>query len=280
MRLLPGKGLVFVNDVDRGYRVRLFLEQFGIRSCVLNAELPQNSRYHIVQEFNRGAYDYIIATDEATVIAADKPEAVAKKPKKGKGARAPDADYGVSRGVDFRDVAVVFNFDLPASAIQYRHRVGRTARAGKSGTALTFVSASDRKAFLALARALGAQTGTPAPAQPRRKRSRRDDDDKDDEKADEEAEDDESENAADDEEEEDDDDEEPTTITPLVFKTDDVNAFRYRATDALRAVTKVAIREARLKEIRHELLTSEKLKVSPASAMCWLSLPFTHVGAL
>lgn len=72
MRLIKGKCIIFVNDVDRCYRLKLFLEQFGIKSCVLNAELPQNSRYHIVQEFNRGVYDYIIATDEGEV--AEEPE--------------------------------------------------------------------------------------------------------------------------------------------------------------------------------------------------------------
>lgn len=73
---------MFVNDVDRSYRLKLFLEQFSIKSCVLNSELPLNSRcvvvkcyfwvaltildrYHTVQEFNKGVYDYIIATDES-----------------------------------------------------------------------------------------------------------------------------------------------------------------------------------------------------------------------
>ena len=45
LKLLRGKSIIFVNDIDRCYRVKLFLEQFGIRSCVLNAELPLNSRY-------------------------------------------------------------------------------------------------------------------------------------------------------------------------------------------------------------------------------------------
>ncbi|CAE7172983.1 unnamed protein product [Rhizoctonia solani] len=64
LKLVKGKCLIFVNDVDRGYRVKLFLEQFSIKSCVLNSELPLNTRFHIVQEFNKGVYDYIIATDE------------------------------------------------------------------------------------------------------------------------------------------------------------------------------------------------------------------------
>ena len=63
LRLIRGKCLLFVNDIDRCYRLKLFLEQFGLRTCVLNEELPVNSRFHIVEEFNKGKYDYIIATD-------------------------------------------------------------------------------------------------------------------------------------------------------------------------------------------------------------------------
>jgi superfamily II DNA/RNA helicase len=48
-----------------GVQVKLFLDQFSIRSAVLNAELPRNSRLHTVREFNRGHVEYIIATDEA-----------------------------------------------------------------------------------------------------------------------------------------------------------------------------------------------------------------------
>ena len=64
LKLIKGKCIIFVNDVDRCYRLKLFLEQFSIKSCVLNSELPLNSRYHVVQEFNKGVYDYIIASDE------------------------------------------------------------------------------------------------------------------------------------------------------------------------------------------------------------------------
>lgn len=44
LKLIKGKCILFVNDVDRCYRLKLFLEQFSIRSCVLNPELPLNSR--------------------------------------------------------------------------------------------------------------------------------------------------------------------------------------------------------------------------------------------
>lgn len=64
--------MIFVNDTDRGYRVKLFLEKFGIKSGVLNSELPFNSRYHAVQEFNRGVFDYLIATDESGLEGHDR----------------------------------------------------------------------------------------------------------------------------------------------------------------------------------------------------------------
>ncbi len=66
LKLIKGKCILFVNDVDRCYRLKLFLEQFSIKSCVLNSELPLNSIYHVVQEFNKGVYDYIIASDESS----------------------------------------------------------------------------------------------------------------------------------------------------------------------------------------------------------------------
>ena len=44
LKLIHGKCIIFVNDVDRCYRLKLFLEQFSIKSCVLNSELPLNSR--------------------------------------------------------------------------------------------------------------------------------------------------------------------------------------------------------------------------------------------
>jgi len=53
LELISGKALFFVNDVDACYRLKLFLEQFSIGAAVLNAELPANSRQHILQQFNK-----------------------------------------------------------------------------------------------------------------------------------------------------------------------------------------------------------------------------------
>lgn len=206
LRLVRGKCLIFVNDIDRCYRVKLFLEQFGLRSCVLNEELPVNSRFHIVQEFNKGRYDYIIATDGND-----------------------ESEYGVARGVDFVNVACVLNFDLPTSVRAYTHRIGRTARAGNTGTALSFVvpkeqfgrnkvlschtCRNDEDVWKAIvvdqqrSGAVGAQG-----------------------------------------------------VTPWRYDAGQVEAFRYRMEDALRSVTRPAIKEARIQEIKNEILNSKALK--------------------
>ena len=47
--LLRKRVLLFCNSIDAGFRLRLFLEAFGVRAAVLNAELPLNSRHHILQ---------------------------------------------------------------------------------------------------------------------------------------------------------------------------------------------------------------------------------------
>ena len=54
-----------------------------------------------------------------------------------------------ARGIDIDDVTHVMNFDLPYSADTYLHRIGRTARAGKKGTAVSFVEAHDYKLQIA-----------------------------------------------------------------------------------------------------------------------------------
>jgi ATP-dependent RNA helicase DDX56/DBP9 len=68
----------------------------------------------------------------------------APKSKK-KGGPKKDQEYGVSRGIDFVNVAAVVNFDFPPTAKSYTHRVGRTARGGQMGTALSFVVTAEQK---------------------------------------------------------------------------------------------------------------------------------------
>jgi superfamily II DNA/RNA helicase len=101
---------------------------------------------------DQGIFDYLIATDESVGPDSDSaPEAADagedsdaqpsnKKPKKDKhgkkGKKGKDGDFGVARGVDFKGVSTVINVDMPPSAEAYTHRIGRTARAGASGSLL------------------------------------------------------------------------------------------------------------------------------------------------
>ncbi|XP_020327934.1 putative ATP-dependent RNA helicase DDX56 isoform X1 [Oncorhynchus kisutch] len=214
LHLVQGKTLVFVGAVERCYRLKLFLEQFSIPTCVLNSELPVHSRCHIITQFNQGFYDYIIATDEQVLAdpttTAQATEGKGKKKKKNAG-RAKDKEYGVSRGIDFQNVSNVINFDFPTTVESYIHRVGRTARADNPGTALTFISHTELPLLAEVEDALiGDNT--------------------------------------------------ECALKPYGFKMEEIEGFRYRCRDAMRSVTKQAVREARLKEIKQELLNSEKLK--------------------
>ncbi|KAM3535234.1 hypothetical protein MY4038_001475 [Beauveria bassiana] len=244
LKLVKGKCIIFVADIDRCYRLKLFFEQFGIRSCILNAELPVNSRIHVVEEFNKNVYDIIIASDENEILgnedkAGEEEEAEEaeeqegeeetqkseKRPKKKRKATEQDLEYGVSRGIDFKNVAAVINFDLPTTASSYTHRIGRTARAGKAGMALSFVVPKDQYRKHMPTTIASTEKDEKIMARIMKQQAKK-----------------------------------GKEIKPYNFNPEQVEAFRYRMNDALRAVTKVAVREARTRELRQELLKSEKLK--------------------
>ncbi|KAI1484236.1 DEAD-domain-containing protein [Daldinia eschscholtzii] len=249
LELIKGKAIIFVSDVDRCYRLKLFFEQFGIRSCLLNSELPVNCRIHAVEEFNRGVYNIIIASDENEVVGEEKDQlespgeeassknttneatesseqnqAVVLSSKKRKSSRR-DKNYGISRGIDFKNVAVVINFDLPLSSRSYLHRIGRTARAGQTGMALSFVVPKDKFRKHMPTSVETAENDEKVLSRIIKQQAKR-----------------------------------GQEVKPYNFDMKAVEAFRYRMNDALRAVTKVAVREARLRELKQELLKSESLK--------------------
>jgi len=275
--LLKGKGLFFVNTTDGGYRLKLFLEQFHIHSAVLNAELPLNSRLHIIEQFNVGNFDYLIATDESTDgdnikrskkcmhreeeknqpdeddelkiyddneanDASDSNPVDTKKRKRSLYGKKKDLDYGVSRGLDFRGVSFVVNFDFPVSTSSYTHRIGRTARGGANGVALSLLDSESLDQHdildeiqkdqppLAINQALGSLDTLRGVRNIHR---------------------DEDSSCL------------PTTIpqpSPLDFDLAEIEGFRYRVEDVSRAVTKVAIKETRAAELRAEIINSQRLQ--------------------
>lgn len=269
LQLVKGKCIVFVADIDRCYRLKLFLEQFGVKSCILNSELPVNSRIHVVEEFNRNVYDIIIASDENEVIGNeekshkrrkvedqkhpaeeedddddddeeekkqekaaeeqtndddDTTEQTTQLKKQQKKAKL-DKEYGVSRGIDFKNVACVLNFDLPTTSKSYTHRIGRTARAGKTGMALSFVVPKELYRKHKPTTIASAEHDEQVVAKIIKHQQKK-----------------------------------GQEVQPYHFDMKRLDGFRYRMGDALRSVTRIAIREARTREIRNELLKSEKLK--------------------
>ena len=253
MGLLKGKGLFFVNTIDSGYRLKLFLEQFHIRSAVLNAELPLRSRLNVIEQFNVGNFDYLIATDESTDVSAqskaknddsDEEMSDEEKPKKKKksGKKKKDSEYGVSRGLDFRGVSFVVNVDFPVSPESYTHRIGRTARGGAKGVAFSLVEDDSVAQLDMLAQVQESQPPVRISA-----------------------------NSASDNLQttaptmNDDDEESPTPgatpqPTPLDFDLKEIEGFRYRVEDVSRAVTKIAVRETRAAELKAEILNSQRLQ--------------------
>ncbi|KAF8561675.1 hypothetical protein P879_08449 [Paragonimus westermani] len=178
------------------------------------------SRCHAIDQFNRGVYDYLLATDEC------QPEEKVQSSSGSKCSKRRDKEYGVSRGIDFQMVSNVINFDFPLTPTFYVHRVGRTARADQMGTALSFVNRTEEKLLTAVEALLNpaglAASGSQAS-------------DVSDTKA-------------------------SSIFRPYQFRLSEVDGFRYRAMDVLRRITRKVVREARLKEIKLELLNSDRLK--------------------
>ncbi|CAI0430585.1 unnamed protein product [Linum tenue] len=143
LELIQKKVIIFTNSIDMSFRLKLFLEKFGIKSAVLNSELPQNSRLHILEEFNAGLFDYLIAGDESEVKdeqLANKGSNVNTKRSKKYPKQKLDSEFGVVRGIDFKNVFTVINYDMPGSAVGYVHRIGRTGRAYNTGVSVSLVS--------------------------------------------------------------------------------------------------------------------------------------------
>ncbi|HYC09442.1 MAG TPA: DEAD/DEAH box helicase [Steroidobacteraceae bacterium] len=100
--------LVFVNTKRSAERLEAVLRANGFHAQALSGDVPQNKRLRFLRDFHDGRLAVLIATDVA------------------------------SRGLHIPDVSHVFNFDLPQDPADYVHRIGRTARAGAEGDAISF----------------------------------------------------------------------------------------------------------------------------------------------
>ncbi len=104
----PTRTIVFVNTKRSAEKVWSYLEGNEIHAAILSGDVPQKKRQRLFNEFSTGDLKVLVATDLA------------------------------ARGLHIPDVSHVFNYDLPQNAEDYVHRIGRTARAGASGDAVSF----------------------------------------------------------------------------------------------------------------------------------------------
>lgn len=109
----PESVLIFCNTKKMCEIVSKRLKINGIESEFIIGDLPQSKRLQVLEEFKKGKLTCLVATDVA------------------------------ARGIDVNDLSMVINYDLPNEAENYVHRIGRTARAGKTGKAYTFCSEQD-----------------------------------------------------------------------------------------------------------------------------------------
>jgi ATP-dependent RNA helicase DeaD len=106
-------------------RLAKILRERGVNAAVLHGDMAQGARLKALEAFARGRARVLIATNVA------------------------------ARGLDLPDVSHVINFDMPEDVDTYVHRVGRTARAGRAGEAVTFVGQYDLEVFDGIRRRLG-----------------------------------------------------------------------------------------------------------------------------
>ena len=118
--------LVFVATKHAAEIVADKLRKAGIEAEPFHGELSQGKRTQVLRDFKRAAVKVVVATDVA------------------------------ARGLDIEALPVVVNYDLPRSAVDYTHRIGRTGRAGEPGLAVSFVSAGTEAHFRLIEKRHGA----------------------------------------------------------------------------------------------------------------------------
>jgi len=108
LELGEGRIMVFVNTKREAERIEAYLNANDIKASAISGDVPQNKRIRLLTQFQSGELRVLIGTDVA------------------------------SRGLHIPDVQCVINYDLPNDREDYVHRIGRTARAGASGDAISF----------------------------------------------------------------------------------------------------------------------------------------------
>jgi ATP-dependent RNA helicase DbpA len=112
-RYRPKTTIIFINMKVSAKDIINFLKKNNIDSLTIHGDLEQYERNDVIEQFTNKSCSILVATDVA------------------------------ARGLDIKDIDLVINYDLPHDYVTYIHRIGRTARAGKSGKAVSIYSDSD-----------------------------------------------------------------------------------------------------------------------------------------
>ncbi|HHV85758.1 MAG TPA: DEAD/DEAH box helicase [Petrimonas sp.] len=113
----PNKVILFSGKKQKVKEIAKTLSKMGLSADAMHSDLEQTERNKVMHEFRNERVDILVATDI------------------------------VSRGIDIDDISLIINFDVPYDVEDYVHRIGRTARAGDSGMAITFVSPDEQFRF-------------------------------------------------------------------------------------------------------------------------------------
>ncbi|MEM9809922.1 MAG: DEAD/DEAH box helicase [Pseudomonadota bacterium] len=121
-------GIIFCNRKKNVDVVAKSLQKYGFNARPIHGDLAQSFRMETLQQFRDGELKLLVASDVA------------------------------ARGLDIPEVSHVFNFSVPVNSDDYVHRIGRTGRAGRKGTALMMVCPGDEKAYDAVLKTTGLDT--------------------------------------------------------------------------------------------------------------------------
>lgn len=117
--------IIFASTKESVKKLEITLKKANVKVKAFHSDLDQQEREHIMREFKSKQLSTLIGTDI------------------------------LSRGIDVEGIDLVVNFDAPPDPEDYIHRIGRTARAERSGTAITFINEKDQQKFLSIEKLIG-----------------------------------------------------------------------------------------------------------------------------
>ena len=112
--------LIFASSIKSVKEIKRTLNKSGFISSDMHSGLDQNSRENTIRDFKNNKIKILVATDI------------------------------LSRGIDIKGIELVINYEVPNDAEDYVHRIGRTARADKTGEAITFINENQIKSFMSI----------------------------------------------------------------------------------------------------------------------------------